>query len=86
MRFTEWNGRGGKYLATRGVSDMIGRSVKDIDPALAEVLRNVTQRGGARTLNLRPEPWGDGMFARVFSPRKNVVAFMVFDVSDATSM
>ena len=86
VRFTEWNGRGGKYLATRGVSDMIGRSVKDIDPALAEVLRNVTQRGGARTLHLQPEPWGDGMFARIFSPRKNVVAFMVFDVSDATSM
>ncbi len=85
VRFSEWNGRGGKYLANRGVSDPIGRSVKDIDPSLAEVLRNVTQRGGARTLNLRPETWGDGMFARIFSPRKNVVAFMVFDVADATS-
>ena len=85
MRFSEWNGRGGKYLASRGVSDPIGRSVKDIDPSLAEVLRNVTQRGGARTLRLQPEPWGDGAFARIFSPRKNVVAFMVFDGADATS-
>ena len=85
MRFFEWNGRGGKYLASRGVSDPIGRSVKDIDPSLAEVLRNVTQRGGARTLRLQPEPWGDGAFARIFSPRKNVVAFMVFDGADATS-
>ncbi len=85
VRFFEWNGRGGKYLAKRGVSDPIGRSIKDIDPSLADVLRNVTQRGGATTLSLRPDPWGEGMFARIFSPRKNVVAFMVFDVADATS-